>query len=203
MVCSALIWQASTAAFSDATSNGPNTLGAGTVTIADDDGGSAMFTAANLAPGATDTMCVGVRYTGSLSPSAIRMYFTGRQESDAGTAYAAWQNNSTFSEMDDDTTMQIQVSSADLAANPGMGSAAANCTPAGYGAYSDVVAAGTGLNTLLNSYTAVGSSLPSQWGTIVANQWRIFKLTYIFSAAAGNSAQGDGVKFTVVWEAQS
>lgn len=204
LACSTVVWQASHATFSAATPTGTNTLGAGTVTITDSNPATAVFTATNLAPGATATICYSVEYTGSLTPSDIRVYFTGQQEQNAGGGYAAWQNNSTFSEMDDDTTMVIQVSSGDLATDPGIGSAAANCTPAGYVGYTDVAASGgTALNTLLATNTDFTTGLASNWGTVIQNKWRIFKFTYTFSASAGNSAQGDGVKFNIAWEAQS
>jgi hypothetical protein len=204
LACSTVVWQASHATFSAATPNGTSTLGAGTVTITGSAPATAMFTATNLAPGATASICYGVSYTGSLTPSAIKVYFTGQQEQNANGGYAAWQNNSTFSEMDDDTTMEIQVSNVDLASDPGSGSPFA-CAGGGYGGYTEVaaVAPGTALNTLLATNTSFGSGLASNWGTVVQNEWRVFKFTYTFSSSAGNSAQGDGVKFNIVWEAQS
>ena len=63
-------------------------------------------------------------------------------------------------------------------------------------------APGTNLRTLINPNTDHATGLPSQWGTITAGRWRVFKLTYTLSASVPNSAQGDGVKFNVVWEAQ-
>jgi hypothetical protein len=199
LVCSGVVWQSSHSAFTGTTSNGPNTLGAGSVIIADNDAGVAMFNASNLAPGATNTVCMGVKYTGSLTPSAIKLYLTSAQESNAGGAYGAWANDAT-SQMDDNTSLQIQVSGNDLAADPG-----SNCAPASVGAFTDVTAAtpGTNLQTLINTNKTFATGLPSQWGTIVAGQWRVFRFTYLLASAAPDTAQGDGVQFNVAWEAQS
>jgi hypothetical protein len=199
LAASAVIWQSSHATFSSTTSNDGNTLGAGTVVITDNDAASILFSAPQLAPGASGTACVGVQYSGSLTPTAIRLYTSGATESNAGGAYGAWANDTT-SEADDNLNLHIQVNNTDLVADPGFN----NCAPAGVGSFTDVSAAapGTNLRTLINTNTDYATGLPSQWGTITTNRWRVFRLTYTLSASAPNSAQGDGVKFNVVWEAQ-
>ncbi|WP_127504453.1 hypothetical protein [Actinoplanes solisilvae] len=196
--CFAMVWQASHAAFSDTTTNTGNTLGAGTVVISDNAAG-AMFTAPALAPGATGTACIGVEYLGSLTNPAVKLYFTGAQESNSGGAYGAWANDAT-SEADDNLSMQIEVWNTDLGSNPGYN----NCTPGGAGSFVDLagVAPGTNLKSLINANTDYATGLLSQWGTVTANMWRVFRFTYTFSASALDSAQGDGVKFNIVWEAQ-
>lgn len=198
IACGGVVWQSSHAVFTGNTSNGTNTLGAGTVTITDNDSGSAMFNLPTIAPGDTGTVCMGVQYTGSLTPTAIRLYTSGAQEANNGGAYGAWANDAT-SEMDDNVTMQIEVSGNDLNADP-----ANACAPVGVGSFTNVaaVAPGTVLQTLLNTHTTYANGLPSQWGTIVANKWRVFKFTYTLPSSAPTSAQGDGVKFNIVWEAQ-
>ena len=61
------------AAFSSTTTNPGNTFEAGTVTIEDNDGGSALFTnAVKQKPGDTDR-CVKVKYTGSLD-ATVKLY---------------------------------------------------------------------------------------------------------------------------------
>lgn len=69
----ALVWHATAAAFSSSTANPANALAAGTVTLADDDGGSALFTATDLRRGDASSRCVAVTYTGSLT-AAVRLY---------------------------------------------------------------------------------------------------------------------------------
>lgn len=60
-------------AFSTTTNNTANTYAAGTVVLSDNDSGSALFTMTNLKPGDTQTRCIKVDYTGSLT-SAVRLY---------------------------------------------------------------------------------------------------------------------------------
>ena len=61
------------AAFSSATTNTGNAFRAGSVTIGDNDAGGSVLSLTNAQPGATDTGCVVVTYTGSL-PATVRLY---------------------------------------------------------------------------------------------------------------------------------
>jgi predicted ribosomally synthesized peptide with SipW-like signal peptide len=60
-------------AFSSQTSNSANTFEAGTVLITDNDLDGAMLSLSNAQPGASDTSCILVTYSGSLS-STVRLY---------------------------------------------------------------------------------------------------------------------------------
>lgn len=71
-----LVVTGSRAAFSGTTENSSNSFSAGTVTITDDDSGSAMFTATNMKPGSVVTKCIAVTYTGSVTPADVRLYGT-------------------------------------------------------------------------------------------------------------------------------
>ena|SRR5215210_4747192 len=63
-------------AFNHLSSNPGNSFEAGTVTLGDDDGGSAMFDAlTNLKPGDSSTRCIVVTYSGSL-PASVRLHGT-------------------------------------------------------------------------------------------------------------------------------
>ena len=61
------------AAFSSTSGNSGNGFAAGTVVLADDDAGSAMWSVANRIPGDTVTSCIRVTYTGSLDAN-VRLY---------------------------------------------------------------------------------------------------------------------------------
>jgi hypothetical protein len=65
---------ASVAAFSDTTDNAGNTWSAGTVALTDNDFGSAMFTASDMAPGTPVIKCIVVSYSGTLTPSDVNLY---------------------------------------------------------------------------------------------------------------------------------
>jgi hypothetical protein len=68
-----LIWQTSHAAYSANTQNGPDSWTTGTLTLTDDDGGTALFTASGLRPGSTGTRCIVVTSTGSL-PATVKVF---------------------------------------------------------------------------------------------------------------------------------
>jgi hypothetical protein len=60
-------------AFSSTTSNPGNSFAAGTVTIGDNDGGTALYNLSNQKPAATTEKCIKVTYTGSLD-SSVKLY---------------------------------------------------------------------------------------------------------------------------------
>jgi hypothetical protein len=67
------------AAFSATTSNPNNSLAAGTVSISDNDGGTALYSVSNRKPGDFAESCIQVTYTGSVGNviKAYRSAFTG------------------------------------------------------------------------------------------------------------------------------
>jgi predicted ribosomally synthesized peptide with SipW-like signal peptide len=74
-------------AFSDTTANGGNSFESGSVTIEDDDDGSAMFSLTGMKPGdPAVSRCIDVIYTGSLD-AQVRMYGTT-----GGTGLAQYLN---------------------------------------------------------------------------------------------------------------
>lgn len=62
-------------AFSSTTTNAGNTITAGTVALADNDAGAAMYSIANAKPGESVSKCIKVTYTGSLDAD-VRIYTT-------------------------------------------------------------------------------------------------------------------------------
>jgi hypothetical protein len=62
-------------AFSSTTTNAGNTITAGTVAIADNDAGAAMYSLAAAKPGESVSKCIKVTYTGSLDAD-VRIYTT-------------------------------------------------------------------------------------------------------------------------------
>ncbi|HVI35070.1 MAG TPA: TasA family protein [Gaiellales bacterium] len=62
-------------AFSSTTTNAGNTITAGTVAIADNDAGAAMYSIANAKPGETVSKCIKVTYTGSIDAD-VHIYTT-------------------------------------------------------------------------------------------------------------------------------
>lgn len=62
-------------AFSATTTNAGNTITAGTVSIADNDAGAAMYSISNAKPGESVSKCIKVTYTGSLDAD-VHIYTT-------------------------------------------------------------------------------------------------------------------------------
>jgi predicted ribosomally synthesized peptide with SipW-like signal peptide len=60
-------------AFNAQTTSTGNSFGAGTVSLTDNDSGSAMFTLPNMRPGAPVSRCLQVTYTGSL-PAGVKLF---------------------------------------------------------------------------------------------------------------------------------
>ncbi|MDP9396204.1 MAG: hypothetical protein M3Q27_18870 [Actinomycetota bacterium] len=76
LVCSTVMWEPASAAFTARTSNVSNQLTAGTVVLADDDSGGALFSASNLKPGSMGERCIAVTYSGSLT-ATVKVFRTG------------------------------------------------------------------------------------------------------------------------------
>ena len=69
----ALVWQASSAAFTASTDNAGNSWTSGSVTLTDNDFAGANFNETNLKPGSTATKCILVTYNGSVA-SSVKLY---------------------------------------------------------------------------------------------------------------------------------
>jgi hypothetical protein len=63
------------AVFTATTGNTGNTFASGTVSIEDNDSGSAMLALSNAKPGDADTSCIRIQYTGTLD-ATVRLYGT-------------------------------------------------------------------------------------------------------------------------------
>jgi hypothetical protein len=69
-----MVWTASEAAFSATTVNPMSSWTAGTVSLTDDDAGTAVFTAVGLRPGTTASKCTRVTYGGDISSGDVKIY---------------------------------------------------------------------------------------------------------------------------------
>lgn len=83
LASSAVVYQASNAAFSATTTNGVNSWQTGSVAISDNDSNVAMFSVTGLKPGDTGTKCIVVTYTGSLD-AAVTLYGTSYTDTGLG-----------------------------------------------------------------------------------------------------------------------
>lgn len=68
-----LVWQSSYAAFSGTTRNSGNNWATGSVALTDDDSGAALFQAAGMVPGDTQTRCITVTANATV-PGVVKGY---------------------------------------------------------------------------------------------------------------------------------
>ena len=73
LLATALIWHGAYAGFGDVAPPLSATVGTGTVTVTDDDAGTALFSVAGLKPGAMGSSCVAVTSTSSV-PTTVKLY---------------------------------------------------------------------------------------------------------------------------------
>lgn len=173
LISSALVYQASRAAFTDTTTTGTNNWSAGTVIIDDSSAGSAIFTASNLKPTDTDQYCIVVSYTGSL----------------AATAKLYANVSGTLAQY------------LDLVVEEGTGTPASNCT--GFTPVSTLSTGGETLQSFGTSHhdfaTGVSSWAPAAGNvTPVTMAYRIS-----YTVQDNNLAQAQTATATFTWEAQN
>jgi predicted ribosomally synthesized peptide with SipW-like signal peptide len=168
-------------AFSDTTTNPGNSFESGSVTIEDDDSGSAMFSLTGMKPGdAAVSRCIDVTYTGSLD-AQVRMYGTT-----GGTGLAQY--------------LDVTVTRGEKAAAfSGCGDFVADTTDyIGQGA--GVVYSGT-LDGFADSYAGANddptSASPETWSQSEDHAYR-----FVVSLVDDNNAQAKTATQTFTWEAR-
>jgi predicted ribosomally synthesized peptide with SipW-like signal peptide len=173
----ALVGQASYASFSAKVSNAGNSFSVGSVTLTDDDAGSALLALTNLKPGSSGSRCIAVTSSGTV-PSSVKLYAT------------------------DVTTTKGLGTYITLGITQGTGASFGGCTgftPLSTGAsvYSGTLA---GFTSAATGYTnGAGSWTPS--GS--APETRSYQFSYTVSSSTPDSAQGGTAAFGLTWEAQS
>ena len=169
----AMVWQASYSAFTAKDTTPTNNWTAGTVALADDSVGAAMFTATNLKPGSTAQKCIVVTSSGSLA-SAVKLY---------GASY---------------TTTNALGSNINLAIDEGTGGTfAGGCTGfTGTSIFSGTMAA---FSAKTSYATGVGTWAPT--GT--ATETKVYRITYTVSSSTPDTAQGGTAAIAFTWETQN
>ncbi len=165
--------------FSDTTANASDAWSTGSITLADDDSGTAMFSASGLKPGSTGAKCIAVTSTGSL-PSVVKLY---------GTSYA---------------TTHALGSDIDLTITQGTGGSFADCS-----AFTPLPSGSTVFTGSLATFagsTSFGSGLPASgaWApTGGSAETRVYKIEYTIDPSTPNSAQGGTATLGFTWEADN
>jgi len=168
-----MMWHSSSAVFSSTTSNGSNSWTLGSVTLADDDTGSAMFTATGLVPGATGSNCIAVTYSGNVA-TTVKLYVSASADASSVAQY-------------------INVT---VVEGTGGGFGSCGAFVAGTTIINNVA-----LSTISSTDIAYGSGVgtwaPSSSGT------KVYKFTYTLSAAVPSAKQSAATTATFQWEAQA
>jgi hypothetical protein len=194
LVSSSAILAASYAAFSATTSNVGNNWSVGSVVLADDDTGSAMFTTgtvgtgqvgtAGLKPGQIVTNCVKVSYTGSLA-ATVKLYGTSLSETvgTGGTGLLAY--------------LHIKIEEGTAGA---FGCAAF----AGPTTIWDTSTHGAVASDLLSVFPVTYATGPSSaLGSWTSSSFRVYKFTLTVDASAPDTSQGATATATFNWQAQN
>jgi hypothetical protein len=175
LIGSGLVLRSSMAAFTATTSNPSDQWATGTVTISDDDSGTARFSETGMVPGdaiASGTKCIKVSYTGSVTAD-IRMYVVPADLTDTGLGQYL--------------TFTVE---------EGSGGTFASC--AGFTPSATVYGPGT-LADFAATYQSFATGF-STWQASGADN-RTYQISYALQD--NNSAQGKSVSLAFTWEADS
>jgi len=170
-------------AFSSTTANTGNSFTAGTVTIADNDAAAAMFSMTGMTPSSTETACIKVSYTGTLT-SNVRLYGTT-----TGTGL--------------DPYINLTVTRGTYSSDPGFDS----CT--NFTADStDYIGSGAGImySGTLTAYTdsyVAGTVDPTSGSPEAWTNGENHVYEFVVTVADNNSAQGLNATQTFTWEARN
>ena len=164
-------------AFSSTTDNTGNTFSAGTVTIADNDAGSALYNVSNAKPGVSTVSCILLTYSGSLDAD-VKLYTT--------------------------SSVNAFASNVDLTIEKGTGSGSfPSCT--GFTAQSTIYS-GTLANfaSTDNSYANGIAAYPgaqTKWST---GDTLVYRFTVTLNSGVSNAAQGGSTgSHSFTWEARN
>jgi predicted ribosomally synthesized peptide with SipW-like signal peptide len=164
------------AAFSSQTDNPGNNVTAGTVTLADNDSGTALYDIANAKPGSTQTSCIRVNYTGSLDAD-VKLF-----------------TPSTIGALGPHVTLKIE-----------SGTQAVPVFPTCVGFSAETTLFDAALSTFPTAYASGVSDYPgivaSKW---VNNDAVVYRVTATLAANAPDTAQGNTTGSHILrWEARN
>ena len=166
-------------AFSSQTDNPGNVITAGTVTLEDNDGSSALYAMSAAKPGESKTSCIKVTYKGSL-PATVKVF-----------------TPSTIGELGPYVNLKIEAGTQATSTFPGC----EGFTPAGATLYEGTLAA---FAIEKNSFATGISTFPASTTKWEANNSVVYRVTATLSASAPDSAQNKTTGTHLIrWEAQN
>ncbi|WEO75809.1 hypothetical protein BJQ94_10465 [Cryobacterium sp. SO2] len=184
LVAGLMVFQASNAAFSSSTRNPGNSWSTGSVTLTDDDNGTAGFQVTNATPGDTGQKCIVVTASSSV-PGIVKAYVQNLSPSAQG--------------LEDYITLIIE---------QGTGGSFADCTGFTVDPTVTVLPAEslTTLSTVNQNYATGGSAWATTGNT--AGESRTYRGTWEFDATGLSqleidALQGASTSIDLVWELQN
>jgi predicted ribosomally synthesized peptide with SipW-like signal peptide len=168
-------------AFSSQTDNPGNVVTAGTVALADNDTGSALYSITNAKPGDSQISCIKVTYTGSLDAS-VRLY-----------------TPSTIGALGPSVNLKIEPGTQ---ASPSFPSCTGFNADGGGALIEGTLAEfATAHNSYANGVADNPGTVATKW---VTNDAVVYRVTATLAASAPNSAQGQTTGSHILrWEAQN
>jgi hypothetical protein len=167
-------------ALSSQTDNPGNVVTAGTVTLGDNDAGSAVYTLTAAKPGDSQTSCIKVTYTGSLDAN-VRIY-----------------TPSTIGALGPNVNLKVEPGSQ---ASPSFPSCAGFIPDAGGALFEGTLAS---FGSEKNSYANGVVDFPGAGTKWATNDSVVYRVTATLSASAPDAAQGQTTGTHVIrWEAQN
>ncbi len=170
---SVMVLRTTSAAFTDTTDNASNSWDAGSVTLTDNDSGSALFSATGLVPGDSSTGCIEVTYGGSLTLSTAADLYAAVTETTVGG-----------NGLGDDLDVVVE-----------RGAATDTCAL--------MVTPTTVYSGTLAAFNTLGSPLATGWTPGSGDTMRPFKFTVTLGNDTANDAQGEGADATFTWSVTS
>lgn len=178
LLVSFLVVGTTRAAFSDTTDNSGNSFTAGSVTITDDDAGSALFNVTALAPGDSHENCIEVTYSGTL-PAEVHLY---------GAAGAS-------SDLNDDLTVTVQRGTGGSFAGTEPSNGPTSCT----GFTSSTTVFTGSLTTFLSASDYASGE--DTWA-VTNGDSSVYRFFVEFNTS-DDSLQGGATDVSFTWEAQN
>ena len=175
-----MVWQGSSAAFTADTKSVGNNWATGSLTLTDDDNGSAMFTVANIVPGQSGSNCIKVTASPTV-PSTVKVY----------------AHNLQADGLEDYVVIDVQ---------KGTGGGFGTCD----GFVEDSGDAQLPAMSLADAYAAMNSYATGilPWVVPAGTSSRVYKINWVFDVSALSEAevdllQGQSVSFDGEWEMQN
>jgi hypothetical protein len=168
--------------FSATTQNAGNEISTGSVTLSDNDGGSAMFSVLNAEPGDKWSRCIKVSYNGSL-PADVHLYL-----------------KDSTGPVGDYLSMTMRQGSQASSTFPGC----TGFTPDGSAGGTGIVYAGPATSPVAGTFENGLTLVPFGQTSWTPATSQVYQFSMTLDAAAPDTVQGSSTgSMTVVWEARN